>query len=78
MQTAQAGSMRDLDLRLMLGSLGLLSLAIAYALGALRDGLGHCLQTVAEAPAHCPFCYAGAALLIAAAAPWPKRAGARR
>jgi len=68
-----------LDLRVMSACLGVLSLALAYGLGAMQgDAFGHCLQTAGPETFHCPLCYAAALFFAAAVLPWPRRRRAAR
>lgn len=64
--------------RLILASIGVLLFSTAWLTAAMTGvDLGHCLPGVQPAVVHCPACYAAAAFLMAAAAPWPKRSAVR-
>ena len=61
---------RQIELRLMLASMGVLAAAIAVLTAALAPpAWDHCLPTVAAV--HCPACYVAAMLFAAALLPWP-------
>jgi|GWRWMinimDraft_6_1066014.scaffolds.fasta_scaffold92043_1 hypothetical protein len=60
------------ELRLVLASVGVLFLSIAWLTAALTGvDLGHCLPGFQTADLHCPACYAAIAFLAAAVSPWP-------
>lgn len=71
---------RDLEFRVMLASMGVLSMATAWLLNALAPApWERCLQLADPAP-HCWACWAALGFFAAAMLPWPKRlvAPARR
>lgn len=70
---------KSLQIRLLLASFGALFGSVAFALGRLSDGgLGRCLGSPDPGLLHCPWCYAAAAFLLAAALPLPRRVLSRR
>lgn len=64
---------RAQEFRVMLASMGVLSMAVAWLLNVLAPApWERCLQLVDPAP-HCWACWAAMFFFAAAALPWPRR-----